>query len=70
MTVERYFGGLIPWSFADVRWSREIDGNRLNALPPRRRLRRAVDADLAVLAGSAGAISTPRRRCGSARSSA
>jgi hypothetical protein len=30
VAVERYFGGLVPWSFADVRWVREIDGFRLN----------------------------------------
>ena len=30
LAVERYFGGLIPWSFADVRWSREVDGGQLN----------------------------------------
>jgi hypothetical protein len=31
VTVERYFGGLIPWAYPDVPWSRDIDGNRLNA---------------------------------------
>jgi hypothetical protein len=31
VTVERYFGGFMPWSFTDVPWSRAIDGNRLNA---------------------------------------
>jgi hypothetical protein len=30
VAVERYFDGLVPWSYADVRWSREIDGFRLN----------------------------------------
>ena len=30
-TVGRYFGGLMAWSYADVRWSRHGDGNRLNA---------------------------------------
>jgi len=27
--VGRYFGGFIPWTFADVRWSREVSGNRV-----------------------------------------
>jgi hypothetical protein len=31
VTVERYFGGLGAWSYTDARWSRDIDGNRLNA---------------------------------------
>lgn len=30
VAVERYFGGLFPWAFTDVPWSRDIDGNRLN----------------------------------------
>src|SRR6185503_9413783 len=30
VAVERYFGGLIPWAYKDVRWTREVDGNRLN----------------------------------------
>ena len=34
VTVERYFGGFVPWAFTDVRWSRAIDGNRLNAYRP------------------------------------
>ena len=29
--VERYFGGLMAWSYPDVKWSRAVDGNRLNA---------------------------------------
>jgi hypothetical protein len=29
--VETYFGGLVPWTYTDVAWSREIDGNRLRA---------------------------------------
>jgi hypothetical protein len=28
--VERYFGGLIPWAYTDVAWSRDVHGNRLN----------------------------------------
>jgi aminopeptidase N len=28
--VGRYFGGLLPWPYKDVRWSREIDGNYLD----------------------------------------
>lgn len=34
VTVERYFGGFMPWAFTDVKWSRDIDGNRLNAYRP------------------------------------
>ena len=34
VAVERYFGGLVPWSYADVPWSREIDGFRLNPYRP------------------------------------
>ena len=34
VTVERYFGGLGAWSYNDSRWSRDIDGNRLNAYRP------------------------------------
>jgi hypothetical protein len=34
VAVERYFGGFMPWAFTDVRWSRDIDGNRLNAYRP------------------------------------
>jgi hypothetical protein len=29
--VERYFGGLLPWAYEDVRWSRDSDGNRILA---------------------------------------
>ena len=32
--VERYFGGLMAWTYPDVRWSRDVDGNRLNAYRP------------------------------------
>jgi len=28
--VGRYFGGLLPWPYKDVHWSREIDGSYLN----------------------------------------
>jgi hypothetical protein len=34
VAVERYFGGLVGWAYDDVRWSRAIDGNRLNAYRP------------------------------------
>ena len=34
VTVERYFGGLGFWAFTDAPWSRDIDGNRLNAFRP------------------------------------
>jgi hypothetical protein len=34
VAVNRYFGGLMAWSYADVRWSRAIDGNRLDAYRP------------------------------------
>lgn len=33
-TVERYFGGFMPFVFTDAPWSRAIDGNRLNAYRP------------------------------------
>jgi hypothetical protein len=29
--VESYFGGLVPWTYTDVAWSRDVDGNRLRA---------------------------------------
>src|SRR5262249_40921037 len=28
--VGRYFGGLLPWPYKDVHWSREIDGSYLD----------------------------------------
>jgi aminopeptidase N len=34
VTVERYFGGFMPWAFTDAPYSRAIDGNRLNAYRP------------------------------------
>jgi hypothetical protein len=34
VTVERYFGGFVGWAYADARWSRDVDGNRLNAYRP------------------------------------
>jgi len=34
VTTARYFGGLAGWAYPDVRWSRAIDGNRLNAFRP------------------------------------
>jgi len=34
VTVERYFGGFVPWAVMDAPWSRAIDGNRLNAYRP------------------------------------
>jgi hypothetical protein len=34
VAVERYFGGLAAWSYFDVPWSREIDGDRLNQYRP------------------------------------
>lgn len=30
-TIERYFGGFLPWAYEDARWTREVDGDRLNA---------------------------------------
>jgi hypothetical protein len=33
-TVERYFGGLLPWAYEDARWTRAVDGDRLNAFRP------------------------------------
>jgi len=32
--VERYFGGLVGWLYRDARWTRAIDGNRLDAYRP------------------------------------
>ena len=29
VTVERYFGGFVPVRYADVPWTRDVDGNRL-----------------------------------------
>ncbi len=34
VAVDRYFGGLLAWPYADVPWSRAIDGNRLDAYRP------------------------------------
>jgi hypothetical protein len=34
VATERYFGGLVGWAYDDVRWSRTVDGNRLNAYRP------------------------------------
>ena len=34
VAVGRYFGGLMAWSYFDVRWNRAIDGNRLNPYRP------------------------------------
>ena len=34
VATARYFGGLAGWGYPDVRWSRAIDGNRLNAFRP------------------------------------
>jgi len=31
VAVDRFFGGLLPWAYADVPWTRDVDGNRLNA---------------------------------------
>ena len=33
-TVERYFGGFVPWLFPDARWTREITGDRLDVYRP------------------------------------
>jgi aminopeptidase N len=30
IVTDRYFGGLVVWSYDDVRWTREVQGNRLN----------------------------------------
>ena len=34
VATARYFGGLAGWAYPDVRWSRGIDGSRLNAFRP------------------------------------
>lgn len=31
VVTERYFGALVPWPYEDVRWSRDVTGNRLDA---------------------------------------
>jgi aminopeptidase N len=57
VAVTRYFGGLLPWAYEDVRWSRDIDGNRLAGY------RAAARADVPATPtwqywpGTAGAIS-------------
>lgn len=30
VVTERYFGSLVPWPYDDVRWSRDVSGNRLD----------------------------------------
>lgn len=30
VVTERYFGSLVPWPYEDVRWSRDVSGNRLD----------------------------------------
>jgi len=55
-TVERYFGGFLPWAYEDAVWTREVDGDRLNAY----RLVASFDAQSTPTwqywPGSAGAI--------------
>jgi hypothetical protein len=34
VAVGRYFGGLLAWPYADVPWSRDLDGNRLDGYRP------------------------------------
>jgi hypothetical protein len=34
VAVDRYFGGLIPWAYPDVPWSRDLDGGRLQGFRP------------------------------------
>jgi hypothetical protein len=34
VTVDRYFGGLIPWPYSDVPWTRDIDGSRIAGYRP------------------------------------
>jgi aminopeptidase N len=31
VAVDRYFGGLVPWPYKDVEWSRSLDGEGLDA---------------------------------------
>jgi hypothetical protein len=56
-TVERYFGGLVPWTYMDVRWSREIDGSRLNAFRPVAAFEAQATPTWRYWPGSASAIS-------------
>ncbi len=56
VTVERYFGGLVPWPYRDTQWTREFTGDRLDGY------RAAARADLPntptwqYWPGTAGAI--------------
>jgi hypothetical protein len=52
----RYFGGLAGWAYPDVRWSRAIDGNRLNAFRPVASFENQATPTWKYWPGSAGAI--------------
>jgi hypothetical protein len=56
-TVERYFGGFVPWLFPDSRWTREITGDRIDAYRPVARADRQSTPTWQYWPGSAGAIS-------------
>src|SRR4030095_13827739 len=34
VAVSRFFGGLMSWAYLDVRWSRDVGGNRVNQYRP------------------------------------
>ncbi len=52
----RYFGGLAGWAYPDVRWSRAIDGNRLNAFRPVASFDNQATPTWKYWPGSSGAI--------------
>jgi hypothetical protein len=56
VTVGRYFGGLIGWAFDDVRWTRAIDGNRLDPYRPVARYEIQATPTWQYWPGSASAI--------------
>jgi len=56
VATARYFGGLAGWAYPDVRWSRAIDGNRLNAFRPVASFDSQATPTWKYWPGSAGAI--------------
>ena len=56
VAVDRYFGGFVPWAYADVPWSRDVDGNRLNAYRPAATADTPATPSWQYWPGSAGAI--------------
>jgi len=56
VTVGRYFGGLLGWPYDDVRWTRAIDGNRLDPYRPVARFEVQSTPTWQYWPGSASAI--------------